>query len=473
MSEGRTFLGIVMLLGLVMLCASAGVGQDRDKGNDGGNNGGGNTGRDRGDRDPSSRFGTTVTTPGATSTPVPIDVVPIPRRQTTKRPPRRKPVVVPGDRVVAMTDEVRQSDIHTPFGPGPFALTPEARPEYIAIGPASESDAAAAALVAAGATILRQRDYPNLGRIALIVDLQELSLPNARQVLTANAPGASLDIHSIYQFAKAAPRLFAAAMVNQPDSPACALSNDIRIGQIDGPVAVEHAALQGVGLTTYSVLDGSERKVSGDHGTAVATLLVGQDATGALTGFATGARLYAVSAFSRAGVSEASTVERIGAALDWLAGHQVHLINMSFAGPVNAALDDLLSGTAENGAILIAAAGNDGRKAAVYPAAADPVIGVTAVDAGLRRYRSANTGAHIEFAAPGVDLYVATADGGEYATGTSYAAPIVTGLAARLVADQVMSAPAMRARLQEQSVDLGDSGRDDLFGWGLVKSPGC
>ena len=305
------------------------------------------------------------------------------------------------------------------------------------------------------------------------MDLQALTLPDARRLLTVAAPGTSLDFHALYGYAKGPPRLYAAALIGQPDSPDCVLPPDIRIGQIDGPVETDHPALRDTGVISHSVLDESDPPPGKDHGTAVAALLVGQDASGALVGFATGAQLFAASAFSRTGASESSDVERIGAALDWLAGNRVRLINMSFAGPVNLAFADLLDATAGQGTILIAAAGNGGRAQAVYPAAAAPVIGVTAVDAALKLYRLANTGAYIEFAAPGVDLYVASQKGGGYSSGTSYAAPILSGLATRLVAQGVTSADDIRLRLQEQSVDLGDSGRDLAFGWGMVKASGC
>jgi subtilisin family serine protease len=121
---------------------------------------------------------------------------------------------------------------------------------------------------------------------------------------------------------------------------------------------------------------------------------------------------------------------------------------------------------------MIAAAGNDGRERAAYPAAHPSVIAVTAVDAAFRRYRDANYGDHIEFSAPGVDIYVASSRGGNYASGTSYAAPIVTALAARLGAGGGLSLTQIRDRLRGSAVDLGPDGFDSEFGWGLVRG-GC
>ena len=144
---------------------------------------------------------------------------------------------------------------------------------------------------------------------------------------------------------------------------------------------------------------------------------------------------------------------------------------MSFAGPPNEVFEDILQIAASRGMAMIAAAGNDGVRFAAYPAGSPHVIAVTAIDAGMRRYRRANTGAHIEFAAPGVDVFVAGGRGGTYESGTSYAAPIVTALAARLA--RGASVDGVRARLRAASVDLGSPGRDGEYGWGLVRASGC
>lgn len=159
--------------------------------------------------------------------------------------------------------------------------------------------------------------------------------------------------------------------------------------------------------------------------------------------------------------------------MDWLIGQRVRLVNMSFAGPPNEAFADVLQAAAARGTVMVAAAGNRGDNVALYPAAASEVIAVTAVDAAGRRYRKASRGGHIEFAAPGVDLYIAKGNRGSYASGTSYAAPIVTALAAQAMARGTSGANGLRRALRRDLRDLGDPGRDVQFGWGLVQAPGC
>ena len=347
------------------------------------------------------------------------------------------------------------------------------RPEFIVIGPPRQVATAAQALAAQGAQILRQRELPALRQRAIIVDLRrQLSLNDLNALVARVAPQARADRHVIYRYA-ASPRVYAPAMLGVSPGSTCALRRRVAIGVIDGPVDPGHPALRPARVTTHSVLLKGDGGTGASHGTAVAGLMVGQDAAGALTGFAPGAQLFAVTAFAREKGGPGADVERIAVALDWLLGRNVRLINMSFAGPPNTALDAALVAGAKRGAVMIAASGNDGGNIAAWPAASPNVIAVTAIDAARRRYSAANYGSHIEFAAPGVDLFVARTSSGGYASGTSYAAPIVTALAAQLMARGAGSLSSVRAGLRKSASDLGDAGRDVRFGWGLPHLSGC
>lgn len=345
------------------------------------------------------------------------------------------------------------------------------RAEYVVSGPISDADVAADTLRDAGARLISTRELREINRSVMIFDLgRRLDLEVARRLLARVAPDHSADFNNLYEYAQGQPRLYAATMIGDPAAGSCRLRQRQQIGLIDGPIDTAHRALQQANIFTDSALIDGQRAPNAQHGTAVATLIVGNDPNGALAGFASGAQLFAVNAFAREHSGVAADVERIAASLNWLLANDVRLINMSFTGPSNTVFADLLVQAEGAGAIMIAAAGNDGRNVQALPAASPSVIAVTAVDAAMRRYRRANWGAHIEFAAPGVDIYVASADGGTYATGTSYAAPIITALAARSGASSV---GALRTRLRNQALDLGNPGRDTEFGWGLVRNIGC
>ncbi|MGI3184499.1 S8 family serine peptidase [Nioella aestuarii] len=351
-------------------------------------------------------------------------------------------------------------------------VSPSGMPEYIVSGPISEFEASRVGLTDAGAQLLRYRDLPTLGiRIAVYDFRWRFGVRRANSILDQVAPNTHVGLHHIYELSQARPRVYAATMIGDAAPGACPVGRHA-IGLIDGPVDPEHPALAGAQVVSRSFLSDGEVPPAINHGTAVAALIVGQDPSGALGGFAPGATLYAVSAFTEARGDAGADIERIATSIEWLLQQDVRLINMSFAGPDNPVLSGVLDSAAARGAIMIAAAGNDGRERLAFPAGHPSVIAVTAVDAAFRRYRDANFGDHIEFAAPGVDLYVASSRGGNYASGTSYAAPIVTALAARLGAGSGASLTQIRERLRGSAVDLGPDGFDSRFGWGLVRG-GC
>jgi hypothetical protein len=119
--------------------------------------------------------------------------------------------------------------------------------------------------------------------------------------------------------------------------------------------------------------------------------------------------------------------------------------------------------------MILAAAGNGGPVAEpMYPAAYGSVVAVTAVDKSGRVFRLANRGEYLDLAAPGVSLLHAKAGGGYSASsGTSFAVPFAATAAARL---RLMH-PGENAleSLYSSAQDLGPPGRDNIYGYGLLR----
>jgi hypothetical protein len=239
-----------------------------------------------------------------------------------------------------------------------------------------------------------------------------------------------------------------------------------RVGLIDGGIDRTHPALRAAQLQ-LSGCDGVP--APSPHGTAIASLLVGRDAafTGMLAGRST---LYAADVYC--GHEAGGSVESVVQALAWMASEQVAVINVSLVGPPNRLLERAVHGLAERGHLVVAAVGNDGPNAPpLYPAAYAPVVGVTAVAPSRRVLPEAARGPHVAFAAPGSDLAVAQSGSTSYAVarGTSFAAPFVAGLLAdELPTPDAAAARRAVARVAARATDLGEPGRDPVFGWGLV-----
>jgi len=162
--------------------------------------------------------------------------------------------------------------------------------------------------------------------------------------------------------------------------------------------------------------------------------------------------------------------------LDYAASHGAQVINMSFAGPKDALVERGIAAAAAKGIVLVAASGNAGPKSApLYPAANPGVIAVSATDAYDRLFPASNRGGHIAVAAPGVDVFL-PAPGGKYqmTSGTSFSAAYVSGLAALMLArDPSLKPDGVRGILMRTARDLGEPGRDDLFGAGEADAYGA
>jgi subtilisin family serine protease len=143
---------------------------------------------------------------------------------------------------------------------------------------------------------------------------------------------------------------------------------------------------------------------------------------------------------------------------------------MSFAGPADPRLADILDRATKRGIVLVAAAGNAGPNSPpLFPAADKNVIAVTATDMEDRLYTGANRGNHIAVAAPGVDVLVPAPDGGyQFTTGTSVAAAHVSGVVALLLERNPKLTPAeVRRILTRTAKSLGPR---DRTGAGLVNA---
>ena len=241
----------------------------------------------------------------------------------------------------------------------------------------------------------------------------------------------------------------------------------LRIGMIDSAVDTSHPSLDNAAIQTRSFVSDDAEKPN-FHGTAIASIIVANSPE--YRGLAPNAELYAATVFEhdRERGEIASTVSLVRA-LDWLMSSGVDVVNISLAGPPNRLLEAALDRANEKGVMILAAAGNGGPAAQpMYPAAYGSVVAVTAVDADGQVFRLANRGEYLDISAPGVSLLHAKSGGGYAASsGTSFAVPFAATAAARL--RQLQPGENVLQLLYESAQDLGPPGRDNIYGYGLLR----
>ncbi|MCU0634265.1 MAG: S8 family serine peptidase [Gemmatimonadaceae bacterium] len=161
--------------------------------------------------------------------------------------------------------------------------------------------------------------------------------------------------------------------------------------------------------------------------------------------------------------------------------------NMSLGGYADTpVLREAITAASATGILLIASAGNAPTAANFLPAAYPTVVSVAALgpDGNLTDYTTIGT--TIDLASPGGTFrfgvgstgiasttynFVARAANYTYYSGTSMAAPHVTGVAALIAAQNPsFTATQIRARLEQTATDMGAPGRDNVYGFGLVNA---
>lgn len=298
---------------------------------------------------------------------------------------------------------------------------------------------------------------------------RRLTMEAARRAVRDLEPAATVDFNHYYQPDSEdcrGDRCLVRHIAGWPaDSGDLACRPGESIGLIDTQINTDHPALKSSRIISIPLAVEVGQRSGAKHGTAVAALLVGK---GEVTGLLPGWDLVAVDAFRKGDIATGLDLVR---AIDILVTRNVGVINMSLSGPDNALLREAVAAAVARDIVLVAAAGNDGPRAnPLYPAAYAEVVAVTAISRDKRIYRRAAQGGHIDIAAPGVNVWTAASISGQRPrTGTSFAAPFVAAASALIKANNPgFTVEEVRIVLENQADDLGEPGRDDVFGWGLL-----
>lgn len=244
---------------------------------------------------------------------------------------------------------------------------------------------------------------------------------------------------------------------------------EIWVGVIDSGVNA-HRELVHALLPGYDFLHETEDVTDNiGHGTFVSGLIAAAEDGSGITGAAPEAKIVPLKAFDEGETTRVSDIcKAIYSAVDT---YGCRVLNMSFGVKTNStALATAITYAQDRNVICVASVGNLGNGTLYYPAALAGVIGVGAVDEDSAIASFSQRNESVFVMAPGKAVTSTAADG-DYTvkSGTSFSAPLVTGVVARLLcADESLTGQQVQHLLAASAVDLGEPGYDVLYGYGRV-----
>lgn len=230
--------------------------------------------------------------------------------------------------------------------------------------------------------------------------------------------------------------------------------------------------------------DAADISTNDGHGTHVAGIVAAVNGNGiGVSGVAPNARILPIRVFSTQ--SEKSNSSDVALAINFAVDAGVKVINLSLGSDTESKdITDAVKYAVDHNVLVVAAAGNDKEFAAPkWPAADDNTLAVTAIDENNGIPIFDQRGEYIDISAPGVNIFstrtsnfacrgVTQPAGYGCGSGTSFAAPFVSGAAALLFSARPnITAAQVRALLISSATDLGPAGRDTTYGAGLIDLP--
>lgn len=253
--------------------------------------------------------------------------------------------------------------------------------------------------------------------------------------------------------------------------------SQICVAILDGLVDQSHNCFNAANLTRLPTLIQGEATANGSmsgHGTHVASIIFGQHNSSELRGIAPQCRGLIVPIFGDNN-KKLSQLD-LSRAIEQAVNAGAHIINVSAGqltdnGEAEGWLDRAVQLCKDHNVLIVAAAGNDGCECLHVPASLPTVLAVGAMNDQGKPIDFSNWGEKYQnqgILAPGEHILGAKPGGGtQKLSGTSFATPIVSGVAALLLSLQVQRGekpdPAkVRAVLLETAIPCTDKDTDDI-----------
>ncbi|MBD3192121.1 MAG: S8 family serine peptidase [Candidatus Heimdallarchaeota archaeon] len=246
----------------------------------------------------------------------------------------------------------------------------------------------------------------------------------------------------------------------------------VKVAVLDTGIDYNHVDLDDNYMGGYDYVNNDNYPMDGHgHGTHCAGIIAAEDNEQGVIGVAPEASLYGVKVLSDSG---SGTISDIVAGIDWSINNGMNVVSMSLgASSGDSTLQDACNRANNAGIVVVCASGNDYSSSISYPARYSSTIAVGAIDSSHTRASFSNYGSELDVVAPGVDVYsCAPNDGYQQMSGTSMACPMVSGASALILAENsALTAEEVRTILHSTATDLGSSGWDQYYGYGLVNCP--
>ncbi len=252
----------------------------------------------------------------------------------------------------------------------------------------------------------------------------------------------------------------------------------IKVAVLDTGIAFEHPDLRDAiaDAKDFTNSRSGPADVQG-HGTHCAgTIAARQNSTGVI-GVAPECKLLVGKVLGDNGSGSSNSV---AAGVRWAADAGANLISMSLGSSMDSPdIYQAIKEVTDRGVFVIAAAGNEGPQLGTvgYPGRYEEVIAVGAIDRRKGIARFSSRGPQVDIVAPG-DEILSTYPPRNLAklSGTSMATPLVAGVVALMLAKHnimgskttIQGVGDLKEHLTRCAVDLGPTGFDQAFGFGLI-----